>query len=213
MLHDTGDNNILTVANRINFSLNALKVLINKDRMILSISVDDVHELLYLFIGKSNLHALSAKYVRRSYKYGITKAICNFFCFLSSINRSTLCTLDLSLFKNLIEDLSVFCGIYVLSIRSVDLYAHLHKILSKLNGCLSAKLNNRSVGFLKSYDILNILGCKRLEIKLIGNIKVGTYSLGVVIYDNCLKSGSLKCPCCVNRAIVELDTLSDSDRT
>ena len=59
MFHDTGDNNILTVANRINFSLNTLKVLIYKDRMILSISVDDVHELLYLFIGKSYLHALS----------------------------------------------------------------------------------------------------------------------------------------------------------
>ena len=210
MLHDTRDNDIFSVANRINFSLNTLKVLIYKDRMILSISVDDVHELFYLFIAKSNLHALSAKYVRRSYKYGITKAICNFFCFLCSINRSTLCTLDLSLFKDLIKDFSVFRCIYVLSICSVDLYAHLHKILSELDSCLSTELNNCSVGFLKSYDILNILGCKRLEIKLICNIEVGTYSLRVVIYDNCLKSGFLKCPCCVNRAIVELDTLSDS---
>ena len=126
MLHDSGNNNVFAIANRINLSFYTLKIFINKDRMILSISVDDIHELFNLFIRKSYLHTLSAKNIGRSYKHRISKPISNFLGFFCCVNCSTLSTLYLCLLENLIEDFSVFCCVNILGICSINLNAHLH---------------------------------------------------------------------------------------
>ena len=65
---------------------------------------------------------------------------------------------------------------------------------------------------LQIYYSLNILRCKRLKVKLVCYIKVCTDCLRVVVDDDCLVTLSLKCPCAVNWTVIELDTLSDSDR-
>ena len=116
-------------------------------------------------------------------------------------------------FKYLIKELSVFCGIYILRTCSKDRNAHLHKALSELYRCLSTELDYSSVRLLKLNNILDILRCKRLKIELICNVKVCTYCLRVIIYNDCLITFLLKRPCAVNRAVIKLDTLSDSYRT
>ena len=45
MLHNSGDYDVITIANRINLSLNTLEILIYQNRVILCNSVDDVYEL------------------------------------------------------------------------------------------------------------------------------------------------------------------------
>ena len=72
MLHDARDNDVVAVAHSVNLGLDSLKVLIYKDRVILCISVDDIHELFDLVVGKSYLHALSTKNVGRTYKYRVS---------------------------------------------------------------------------------------------------------------------------------------------
>ena len=118
-----------------------------------------------------------------------------------------------TLFKNLVKKLSVLGSVNVLGTCSENRNSHLHKALGELNRRLSTELDNRSVRLLKLNDILNILRCKRLKVKLVRNIEVRTYSLRVVIYNDCLIAFLLECPCTVNRAVIKFDTLTDSDRT
>ena len=68
MLHNTGDQNIGAVADRVNFNFLSLQILVNQNGVILCDPVDDIHEFLNLLIGDGNLHALSAKHVGGSHK-------------------------------------------------------------------------------------------------------------------------------------------------
>ena len=59
----------------------------------------------------------------------------------------------------------------------------------------------------------NVLESKRLKIELIGRIIVGRNGFWVAVYDNGLESKLLECKGCMNAAVIEFDTLSDSVRT
>ena len=54
---------------------------------------------------------------------------------------------------------------------------------------------------------------QRLEVQLIRCIKVSTYGFRVVVHDNSFISKFLDGPYALHAAVVELDTLSDPDRT
>ena len=118
MLHDTGDQDIGTVAYGIDLDFLTLQVLIHKDRVILCDTVDDLHEFFDLFIGDSDLHALSAEYVGRTYQYGIAQSVGNRLGFLCGIYGTAGCTGDLGLFQNLVEQLSVLGSIYIFCLSS-----------------------------------------------------------------------------------------------
>ena len=118
-----------------------------------------------------------------------------------------------TLLKDLIKEFSVFCFIYILCGSSKDRNSHLHQSFCQLDRCLSTELDNCSVRLLNINDTLYIFRCQRLKIQLISNIKVCTYCLRVVIYDDRLISFFCKCPCTVYRTEVKLDSLSDTDRT
>ena len=118
-----------------------------------------------------------------------------------------------TLFKNLVKKLSVLSSVNVLCTCSENRNSHLHKALGELNRRLSTELDYSSVRLLQLNDILNILRCERFKVKLVRNIEVRTYSLRVVVYNDCLIAFLLECPCAVNRAVIKFDTLTDSDRT
>ena len=181
--------------------------------MILCDTVDDSDELINIVIIDRNLHSLSAKYVRRSYQYRITQSVCNFLRFFCCKYSSTCRSWDLALLKNLIKQLTVFGCIYIFSRCSKDRNAHLHKRFCQLDRCLSTELYNCSVRFFQIYDTFYIFRCQRLEIQLVSDIEVCTYCLRVVIYNNRLVSFFGKRPCTMYRTEVELDTLSDTDRS
>ena len=82
--------------------------------MILCNTIDDLHELFDLFIGDSDLHALSAQYIGRTYQYGIAQSVGNRLSFLCSVYGTAGCTGDLGLFQNLVEQFSILSGIYIL---------------------------------------------------------------------------------------------------
>ena len=212
MLHDSRDQNVLTVAYRINLDLFTHEVFVNKDRMLLCDLVDDSDILFHILIADSNTHSLSSKYVGRADKYRISQLVGSFFRLFCCEYGVSLRSRDLAFLKDGIKELSVLCGIYILSRCSKDLNAHLDQCFGQFDGCLSTELNNSSIRFLDIYYILNIFRCQWLEIQLICNIEVCTYSLRVVVDNNGLISLFRKCPCTVYRAEVELNTLSDTDR-
>ena len=86
--------------------------------MILCDTVDDLHELIHFVIIESDLHALSAQYIRRTYQNRITDLIGNFLCLFCGKYRSAGCSRDTCLFQNLIKEFSVLCGINILCLGS-----------------------------------------------------------------------------------------------
>jgi len=82
--------------------------------VILCDTVDDLHEFFDLFIGDSDLHALSAQYIGRTYQYGIAQSVGNRLSFLCGVYGTAGCTGDLGLFQNLVEQFSILSGIYIL---------------------------------------------------------------------------------------------------
>ena len=82
----------------------------------------------------------------------------------------------------------------------------------ELNGGLSAESNYNTVWLFCIDDTHNIFCCERLKVKSVGSVEVGRYGFRVVVYDNNIIACLFKCPYAVNRRIVKLDTLTDSDR-
>ena len=83
----------------------------------------------------------------------------------------------------------------------------------ELDSGLSAELHYNAVGLLGLDYGLNVLLGERIEVKTVACIEVGGNCLGVVVADNCLVAELLESPYAVNGAIVELDALSDADRS
>jgi len=73
MLHYTRNKNVLAITYGIDLYFLSDNILIYKYRMLLDLSVDDIHKLNHIIIRYRNLHSLSAKYIGRSYKYRIAK--------------------------------------------------------------------------------------------------------------------------------------------
>ena len=213
MLHDTRDQDICAVAYRINLNLFTHQVFIDQNRVILCDLVDGIDKFYDLIIIECNVHALSAKYIGRTNQYRITDAICCCFCFLSGVYGITCCSRNTCLLQNLIKELTVLSCINVFCFCTKDRHAHLHQALCQFDGCLSTELYNCSIRFFDVYDVLYIFRCQRLEIQFVSNIKVSGNCLWVVVDNDCLISGFCEGPCTMYGAEVELDTLSDTDRT
>ena len=212
MLHDARDQDVCTVAYRIDLDLLALQVLVYQDRMILRDPVDDADELVDIIVIDGDLHALAAQHVGRTHKHRIAQAVRHFFGFLRREYGAAGRTRDLALFQDLVEELPVLRLIHVLRGCTEDRHAHLHQGFRQLDGRLSAELHYRAVRFLNVHDALHIFRCEGLEIQLVRDIKVRTYGFRVIVDDDRLVPFFCKCPCTVYGTEVELDALSDADR-
>ena len=73
MLHYTRNKDVLAITYGIDLYFLSDNILIYKYRMLLNLSVDDIHKFNHIIIRYRNLHSLSAKYIGRSYKYRIAK--------------------------------------------------------------------------------------------------------------------------------------------
>ena len=118
MFHDTRNQNISSVTNRIHFDFLTLKVLIYQNRVILSNLINDVHKFTNFIVIKCDLHTLSAENVGRTNQYRIAQTISHFNCFISGKYGSACSTWNLGLFQNLIKEFSVFRCIHILCIGS-----------------------------------------------------------------------------------------------
>ena len=213
MLHDSRDQNVLAITNRIYLDLFSHQILIYQDRMLLCDLVDDADVFFHILITDCNTHTLAAQNIGRTNQYRIPKLVCRLFRFLCSKYRMTLWSWDLAFFKDLIEQLPILCSIYILCRSSQDLHTHFGKGFCQLNGCLTAKLYHSSIRFFNVYHILHIFRSQRFKIQLICNIKVCTYCFRIVIYNDGLIAFFCKCPGTMYRAEVKLNTLANTDRS
>ena len=213
MLHNTGNQDVRSIADRIHLDLLALQILVYQNGMILRDPVDDLHELFDLTVVDGDLHALSAQHIGGTNQYGIAQLVCHPLCLLGSKYRAARRSGDLALLKNLIKELSVLRCVHVLGTCAEDRHAHLHQALCQFDRGLSAELNDRAVRLLQIHDILHILRCQRLEIQLIRDIKVRADRLRIVVYDDRFVACLCKCPGRMDGTVVKFDSLSDTDRS
>ena len=212
MLHDARDQDVLTVADRIDLELGTTDVLIDEDRVLLCDLVDLADVLVDILIADRDTHAGTTEYVGRTYQYRVAQHMGRFLRFLCRKYGLTCGTLATGLLENLIETLTVLCGIDVVLLGSEDRYTHLLEGIGQLDSGLSTELNDRSVRLLHIYNVPYIFRCQRLEVELIRDIEVRGNGLRVIVDDDGLIALTLELPCTVYRAEIELDTLADTDR-
>ena len=103
MLHDSRNQDIGPVADRVHFQLLALQIFIHQDGMILRNAVDNFHELFHFLIGNGDLHALAAQHIGRTHQNRITQPVCHGFGFLRRIYGSAGRPWYPALLQNLIK--------------------------------------------------------------------------------------------------------------
>ena len=84
---------------------------------------------------------------------------------------------------------------------------------SQLDSGLTAELNNNTVRLFGLNNSFNVLFCEGVEVETVTRVEVSRNSFGVIVADNSLVTEFLESPYAVNRAVVELNTLTYTDRT
>ena len=213
VLHDTRNEDILAVADSVDLDFGTLEIFIDKNRVFNVLSEDDRHVFLNVSLVEGDDHVLTAENVGRTEKNGIADCIGNIERFLCRHNGNAARTLDVVLLKQLVKALSVLSHVDSVVGGAEDIYIVLAEELGQFDSCLSAEGDNNAVGILGLDDTHNILCGQRLKVKSVCGVKVGGYGLGVVVYDNNVEARLLERPYAVYGSVVELDALTDTDRT
>ena len=213
MLHNTGDNEVLAVADCVYLYLRTHHVLVYKNGVFKLGRGDDVHVLRNVALAVRDYHVLPAENVARAQQHGVAEVCRRFERLLGCEHGFSLGARNAALFKQLVEQLPVLRRVYVRSLRAENAHAKLGQVLCKLYSGLPAELNDAPVGLFGCDKRLYVLARERVEVKAVARVEVGGYGFGVVVADNGFAALLLKRPHAVNRAVVELDALPYADRT
>ena len=164
VLHNTRNQNVLTVADSIHFNLFSYNILIYQNRMILGNHINNTNKLINIMVIDADLHTLSAQHIGGTHQNRISQLIRCLLGLFCSKYRLSCRSRNLALLQNLIKQFSVLCRIYILCRCSQNRHAHFHQRFCQLNGCLTSKLNNSAIRLLNINDALHILCCQRLKI-------------------------------------------------
>ena len=180
--------------------------------MLLRIPVDHCHKFFDLLIGAGDLHSLTAQHVRRPYQNRIAQPVCHFFRLLRGKHRTACRTRYMRFLQNLIEQLPIFCRVYILRRGTKDRHSHFHQTLRQLNRRLAAKLHDRSIRLFQTHNMFHIFRCQRFKIQLVRNIKICADRFRIIVYDNRLIACFCKCPGRMHAAVIKLHALADTNR-
>ena len=84
-------------------------------------------------------------------------------------------------------------------------------MLGKLDGGLAAELHQAAVRLLGLNDLVDALGVQRVKVEAVAGVKIGGNGLGVVVDQYCLTAVVFQRPDGVDRAVVKLNALADTD--
>ena len=117
-LHNTGNENIVSVADCINLNFLTANILINKNGLVLIDFNCSFKVVAKLTLVCNYLHSASTKHEARTYKHGITYFSRRLNTIFNPCNRASLGLRNLKLLKKLFKRVAVFCFIYGFTIRS-----------------------------------------------------------------------------------------------
>ena len=84
-------------------------------------------------------------------------------------------------------------------------------MLCQLDGSLAAELDHAGIGLFGGDDVVHTLRVQGIKVQTVAGVKVGGDGLGVVVDEDGLAAVVLQGPDTVNRAVIELDALTDAD--
>ena len=212
VLHDARDEDVLAVADGVDFYLGATEVLIDEHRVILFLAQDNRHVFVDVFIAVCNDHVLTAEHVGRAHEHRIAEVVCGCEGFLRRHNGVTLRALDVAALEQFFKALSVLCGVDAVGACADDRHVVFRKRLCKLDGRLAAERDDNALRLFDVDDIHNVFGAQRLKVESICSVEVCGNGFRVVVDDDDFIAETLERLHAMDAGIVELDTLTDTDR-
>ena len=213
VFHDARDEDVLAVAYCVDLELDAHEVFVDEDGVLDVVREDYRHVLLDIVVGEGDDHILTAEHVGRTHEHGITDAVSDLESLLGRHDRVALGALDVMQLEELVKALAILRRVDRVGACAEDVDAVLAHELRELYSGLTAESDDDAEGLLGLDDVHHILVRQRLEIEPVCGVEVGRDRLRVVVDDDDVISGFLERPDTVYRRVVELDTLTDSDRS
>ena len=213
VLHDTGDQNVLAVADSIDLDLGTLQIFVDQNRVFDILRKNDRHILAHVVLVERDNHVLTAEHVGRTQQHRIADGFGNVKRFLGRHNGDAARTLDVIFFEQLVKALSVLRHINGVIGGAENIHAVVAHELGELDSGLTAERDHDAVGVLGLDNAHHVLVGERLKVESVGGVKVGRNGFGVVVDDHHVVACLLERPYAVNGGVVELDTLTDTDRT
>ena len=84
-------------------------------------------------------------------------------------------------------------------------------MLGQLDGGLAAELDHTGVGLFGGDDVVHALRVQRVEVEAVAGVKIGGDGLRVIVDEDGFAAVLFQRPDAVDRAVVELDALTDAD--
>ena len=212
VLHDPGDEHVLSVAYGIHFNFLAAHILVYEHRVIYAVGSDYLHVLSDVIVGVGDYHVLPPKYIGGAHKHGIVEGTGGCKGFGGVHDRVPRRAGYAALVQQLVKALPVLCRIYAVRRCAQDIYPHIREKTCQLYGCLPAELHHYAPGLFSLDQVFHILRGQGVKVEPVPCVEVGGYGLRVVVADHSLISHFLERPHAVYGAVVKFYALSYADR-
>ena len=88
VLHNARNQDILAVADRIDLNLDTLNVLVDQNRVLLRIAVDDADVLVDIVVRNRDAHTCAAEHIGGAHQHRVAEAVGNLLCLLRRKDRA-----------------------------------------------------------------------------------------------------------------------------
>ena len=210
VLHNAGNENVLSVADGVHFYLRAHQVLIHKHGVFYLLRKYYVHVLRHVRFGIAYLHVLTAQHVGRTEQRGIAYLARHLDCLFLGHDGVAAGALDFQLFQQFVEAFPVLRHVDVFRLRAEYGNILLAQHFGQLYSRLSAESHDHAVRLFRVDYGKHVLVGKRLEIKPVGGVEVGGHGFGVVVDDNHFVPLVFQRPHAVHGSVVEFYALAYS---
>ena len=211
--HDTGNKDIDTIANCVDFHLFALDILIHKDRLIFVDLNSRLQIMTQLLLIGNDLHRSAAQHEAGANQNRIANRSCSSNTILDLGNGFTLRLRNIQLLQDLLKAVTVFSLLDCCAISTNDLNTTICQRLCQIDRSLTTQRSDNTFRIFKLDDVHNILRSQRLEVQLICSSVVSRNSLRVIVDNNSFIAGILDSCNRMDSRIVKLNTLTNTDRT
>ena len=207
-----GIRKFFAVADGIHFALGAQNILIQQHRVIhVHMLGDNAHVLDDIGGVVGDDHVLAAQNVGRAHQDGIADLLRGLQGLVQRKDGAALRAGDAAALQQLVEALTILCFVDGICRGAQNGQADLVHVLCQLDGGLAAELHHAGIRLLGGNDVVHALRVQRVKVQTVAGVKVGGDRLGVVVDQNGLTAVLLEGPDAVDRAVVELDALTDAD--
>src|SRR5690554_1208508 len=174
LLHDAGNPHLLTVRYGIDVDLDPVfEEKVEQNQIVRDLLEYPPDVLFDLFLVDCNPHSLSAEHVARTHENGVANHFGNLDRFCNRMRHAVGWERYLQLLQDLRELPTVLSKVQHFEGRAEDPDPFPIKFSRQFERSLAAELYDHTLGFFVVDDVLHPLAKYRLEVQLVGNVKVG----------------------------------------